>query len=307
MTQASAPSLSPGARRLAPFDLFLYGCVVALWGTSWIALHMQLGVIAPEVSLLWRFSIAALIMVGWVTVQRTRMRFGPADHLRFLALGLTIFSTNFVCFYYGGLSTPSGLLAVVFSLAAVFNMLMGAAIFGERPGARVVVAAILGFVGVGAMFEPQIVGANFTAAGIHGLVFCIAGTILFCLGNMVSVSSQRRGVPIASATAWGMVYGAGFLAILSLARGQTFAIEPTVSYLAALLWLATMASVLAFAAYMTLLSRIGADRTGYSTVLYPVIALGISTVLEGYVWTWPALAGLALVLGGNLLMLTRGR
>jgi drug/metabolite transporter (DMT)-like permease len=307
MTQTTAACALPRARSLTPFDFLLYASVVALWGTSWIALHLQLGVVAPEVSLVWRFSLAALIMVGWVTVQRTRMRFGPADHLRFVALGLTIFSTNFVFFYYGGLSTPSGLLAVVFSLAAVFNMLMGAAIFGERPGARVVVAAIMGFVGVGAMFEPQIAGANFTSAGLLGLVFCVAGTILFCLGNMVSVSSQRRGVPIASATAWGMIYGAGFLAILSLARGQTFTVEPTFSYLAALLWLSTMASVLAFAAYMTLLSRIGADRTGYSTVLYPVIALGISTVLEGYVWTWPALAGLVLVLGGNLLMLTRSR
>jgi drug/metabolite transporter (DMT)-like permease len=124
---------------------------------------------------------------------------------------------------------------------------------------------------------------------------------------MVSVANQRRGVPIASATAWGMIYGTLFLVILSIARGQTFMVEPTLAYVGALIWLSTMASVFAFAAYMTLLARIGADRAGYSTVLYPVVALGISTATEGYQWTWPAIAGLALVLCGNLLMLTRGR
>jgi drug/metabolite transporter (DMT)-like permease len=263
--------------------------------------------VAPEVSLVWRFAAAAAIMLAWQAIRGGRMRFGPADHLRFAMLGVTIFSLNFLFFYYGGLSTPSGLLAVVFSLASGFNMLLGTVIFGQRPGVQLVVAALLGFVGVGAMFEPQIVGANFTAAAVHGLIFCIGGTISFCLGNMVSLSSQRRGIPIASATAWGMVYGTGILLCVSVARGQSFQVEWTFAYLGSLAWLATMASVLAFAAYMTLLARIGAAKAGYSTVLYPVVALGLSTVFEGYVWTLPAMAGLALVIAGNVVMLTGGR
>ena len=218
-------------------------------------------------------------------------------------LGLTLFSSNFLFFYYGGLSTPSGLLAVVFSLTSVFNMLLGAAIFGDRPTFRVVVAALMGFVGVGAMFEPQIVGANFTAAALHGLLFCIAGTVSFCVGNMISVAGRHRGVPIASGTAWGMTYGVAFLAVFAALRGQTFTVEWTPAYLGGLFWLAIMSSVLAFAAYLRLLDRIGAARAGYSTVLYPVVALAISTVVEGYVWTSVAMAGLALVIGGNLVML----
>src|SRR4051794_27842195 len=292
--RAQPPLSSPARHRFSPLDYGLYAVVVFLWGTSWIALHMQLGVVAPEVSLVWRFGLAALIMLGWTMLTGERLRFCLRDHLRFAALGLTIFSSNFLMFYYGGLSTPSGLLAVVFSLAAVFNILLGAIFFGDRPSGRILLAAVLGFAGVGAMFTPQLAGAEITGPALHGLLLCIGGTVSFCLGNMVSVSNQRRGLPVASTTTWGMIYGTLFLLLLSLVRGQAFIIEPTLRYLGALAWSALFASVFAFAAYMTLLGRIGADRTGYSTVMYPVVALAVSTVFEGYVWTWPAITGLVL-------------
>jgi drug/metabolite transporter (DMT)-like permease len=310
-TQALPAQGSAGPARARPgfgaLNYGLYALIVFLWGTSWIALHLQLGVVAPEVSLVWRFAVAALVMLGWTVLTGERLRFGFNAHLRFAALGLTIFSSNFVLFYYGGLSTPSGLLAVVFSLASVFNILLGAIVFGDRPSGRILVAALLGFAGVGAMFWPQLSGTTLTGPALHGLLLCIGGTVSFCLGNIISVSNQRRGLPIASATTWGMIYGTLFLTLLSLARGQAFILEPTAAYLGSLAWSAIMSSVFAFAAYMTLLGRIGADRTGYSTVMYPVVALAISTVFEGYVWTAPAIAGLALVIIGNLLVLTRSR
>jgi drug/metabolite transporter (DMT)-like permease len=305
MADGSSPMRAPNA--FGAVDYGLYAAVVLLWGTSWIALHLQLGVVAPEVSLVWRFAIAATIMVAFVLARGGRMRFGWGDHGRFMALGVSIFSLNFLLFYYGGLTTPSGLLAVVFSLASVFNMLLGLLFFHQRPSGRVLLAALMGFCGVVAMFEPQLAGADVTPAALTGLALCIAGTLSFCLGNMVSLASQRRGVPIASATAWGMVYGTAVLVLISLLRGQAFIVEWTPSYLGALLWSAVLSSVLAFAAYMTLLARIGAARAGYSTVLFPVVALALSTLFEGYQWTLPAVLGLLLVIAGNLVMLTGGR
>jgi drug/metabolite transporter (DMT)-like permease len=303
----AAPNAVPAPRMTGaflPLDFGLYGAVVLLWGSSWIALHLQLGVVAPEVSLVWRFGIAASVMLAWALLAKQRLRFSLRDHVRFVVLGATMFSANFVLFYYGGLSTPSGLLAVVFSLASVFNMLLSALFFRQRPGARLIVAAILGFLGVVAMFEPVLAPASFTVASLEGLALCIAGTLSFCLGNVVSIGNQRRGIPIASSTVWGMVYGTAVLVAVALARGQAFIIELTLAYVGSVVWSAVFASVFGFAAYMTLLSRIGAARTGYSTVLYPVVALALSTVLEGYVWTLPAMIGLAFVFVGNIVMLT---
>ena len=74
-------------------------------------------------------------------------------------------------------------------------------------------------------------------------------------------------------------------------------------YLLSLLYLALFGSVFAFVAYLTLLQRIGASRSGYTAAAIPVLAMLTSTVFEGYRWTAPAVVGLLLVLAGNVLVL----
>ena len=96
-----------------------------------------------------------------------------------------------------------------------------------------------------------------------------------------------------------------FLGLFALGRGANFTIEPTLTYLSTLLYLAIIASVIAFGSYLTLLGRIGSARAGYTTVLFPVVALTVSTLFEGYHWTGSALAGLVFVLAGNILMLKK--
>jgi drug/metabolite transporter (DMT)-like permease len=302
---APRPADAQRPRGLTAYDVALYGMVVFAWSTSWIALKWQLGVVSPEVSILWRFAIASVIMFAWAGLSGARLRYPPAMHLRFMGLGLLIFGFNFVSFYYGGLSTPSGLLAVVFSTASLFNMLLAWPILGQRIEPRVALGAALGLGGVFMMFAPRLFGASFDAAAAMGFALCVFGTLLFCSGNMLSAWIQRGGVAVIPATAWGMLYGALALASFAAAKGDPFVIEPTWRYLGGLLWLATVSSVMAFVAYLTLLGRIGAARAGYSTVMFPVFALLISTVVEDYRWTAPAALGLALVLAGNVLVLRR--
>jgi drug/metabolite transporter (DMT)-like permease len=287
-------------------SLLLYGAVVFIWGTSWIALHLQLGVVPPEVSLVWRFGIAALVMLAYAGLKRERLAFGLAAHLRFAVLGALLFSSNFVLFYYGGLSVPSGLLAVIFSLASVFNLALGVVIFRQQVDPRVAFGGLLGVIGVAFMFAPELQAHGLDGPVLGGLALCVLATLCFCLGNMAATKVYMSGVSTVSATVWGMIYGTGFLAALAVLRGQPFRLELTSTYLGALAYLALVASVLGFAAYLRLLRTIGAARAGYSTVLFPVVALAVSTIAEGYAWTFPALAGLVLVILGNLLVLSRG-
>jgi drug/metabolite transporter (DMT)-like permease len=289
--------------RLTSFDLTLYGIVLFAWGTSWIGMRMQVGNVPPETSVFWRYVIAAGAMMLVAGFRGERLLYGRSDHLRFAAMGVFMFSTNFMLFYHGALVIPSGLLAVVFSAASIINLVMGWALFGQRMTPRLVAGALIGFSGILMLFAPQIIGAGFDHAGLIGLMLCIAGTFCFCTGNQISASSQRRGVAVIPATAWSMAYGALWSGLVTTGFGHSFAIEWSVAYVGSLLFLALSASVLAFYAYLTLLGRIGAGRAGYATVMFPVIALAISTVFEGYVWTWPAITGAALALAGNFLVL----
>lgn len=304
MPRAGAVSEAQPAR-LEGSTLGLYVATVLLWGVSWIGIHAQLGVVAPEMSVLWRFVLAALCTWGWALVAGMRLRFSLADHLRFMAVGVCLFSFNFICFYYGGLTVPSGLLSVVFSLASIFNLVLGFVIFRQKVDARVALGGCLGAAGIVLLFWPEITGAGFNLAALKGLGLCVLGTLFFCSGNMISTVVQRRGIPLISANAWAMTYGVVVLLVLNLVRGNAFIVEPTVTYLGALVYLAVGASVLAFASYLTLLRRLGAARAGYATVLFPIIALAVSTLVEGYVWTPLAAIGVVLALAGNVLVLRR--
>jgi drug/metabolite transporter (DMT)-like permease len=296
---------APDARRIDGSTLGLYVATVFLWGVSWIGLRAQLGVVAPEMSVLWRFVLAAVLMWVWVLATGHQVRFALADHLRFAAVGCCLFCFNFLSFYYGGLSVPSGLLSVVFSLASVFNLVLGFLIFRQKVELRVALGGVIGVAGIGLLFWPEITGAGFNMAALQGLGLCVMGTLFFCSGNMISTVVQRRGVPLLSATAWGMTYGCAVLLALNVLRGNAFIIEPTAKYIGSLLYLSIGASVLAFMAYLTLLRRLGAARAGYSTVLFPIIALAVSTLLEGYQWTLLAGIGVAFALIGNVLVLRR--
>lgn len=288
-------------------DLGLYAGTVAVWGTSWIALKLQLGSVAVEVSAFWRFAGATLIMALWLALRGHPWRFRAALHLRFLAMGACLFSFNFLFFYYGAASLPSGLLSVVFSTASIVTLFLGALFLGQPLSRRALLAALLGAGGVGCLFWPEIVGTDLNWAAFEGLLFCLLGTLCFCVGNIVSAGTQRRGVPVLSANAWGMAYGASLLAGLALLLGRSFTMEASLDYLASLVYLAIFASVVAFACYLTLLGRIGAGRAAYVTVMFPIVALAISSLFEGYRWTWIAGIGVMLALAGNLLILTAAR
>src|SRR5690349_18053660 len=193
-TPAATARISPASNPMTRLDYSLYAVTVFAWSTSWIALKLQLGVVEPQVAITWRFLIASLVMFGWAIVRGDRLRFPIADHLRFVGLGFFIFSLNFLQFYLGGAKLASGLLAVIFSLASVFNMLLGTIFLRQPVDRRVLLGAAFGFGGVALMFWPEIAGTAFEHDAAIGLLLCVGGTLFFCIGNMISAKTQRLGI-----------------------------------------------------------------------------------------------------------------
>jgi len=288
---------------LAPLDYGLYATSVLAWGLSWIALHYQVGTVAPEVSVVWRFAIAAPLMLAFAAWRGERIRFTIAEQPYLAGLGAAIFSTNFVLFYHAAEHIASGLLSIVFSLASIGNVVLGSAIFNSRVERRVIVGGAFGVAGVAAMFAPELGGFRFESGALIGLGLALTGTLLFCIGNMLSVAMQRKSMPVFASIGWSMAYGAGLMALFAFLRGDAFTVEWSATYLGGLAYLALIGSVLAFGVYFTLLGRIGAARAGYTTVMYPVVALIVSTFAENYRWTLLSVLGLAAALAGNLLVL----
>lgn len=217
--------------------------------------------------------------------------------------GAALFSLNYLLFYAAAAHLTSGLMAVAFSTITVMNIANGALFFGTPVERRVLLAAVAGMTGLALVFWPEL--ALFGPSGALGLVLSLLATYLASLGNMLAVRHQRAGVPVVAGNAWGMTYGALIAFAIALGGGAPLAFDGSAGYAVSLLYLALGASVMGFGCYLTLLRRIGAARAAYATVLFPLVALALSTAFEGYRWTAVAAAGVLLVLFGNLLVLAR--
>lgn len=283
----------------------LYAVTVLIWGTSWLAIIYQLGVVDPMVSVAYRFILAAVIMHGLCWVRRQPMRFSRRDHC-FLALqGASLFALNYWLFYNAELHIASGLAAVVFSTIIVWNILIGAVWIRHPLDRRVLLGAGLGLCGIALVFWPEVQDFGANETGLYGLGLSIVATMLASLGNIASARNQQAGISVLSSNAWAMTYGAGLMVLLALVSGKPFDFMATPLYVGALLYLSVFASVIAFWSYLTLVGEIGPDRAAYATLLFPLVALGLSTVFEDYVWTLPAIIAVCLILGGNLLTLRK--
>ena len=284
--------------------LGLYAVVVLIWGSTWIAIQFQLSV-APEAAVAYRFALATLILMAWCGLRRLPMRFSRRDHLFMAALGVCLFSFNYVLIYIASIHLTSGLLAVVFSTIVIMNMINGAIFFHRRPETRTVIGAVLGMAGISLVFARDLAAFDLATGGSIGLLLSLAGSYIASLGNMASARNHAQGIPVMQANAFGMLYGTVMLFGYIAVSGVPLTFDTSPSFLAALVYLALFGSVIGFGTYLTLLGKIGPDRASYSSVMFPVVALLLSTWFEDFIWTGNIILGVGLTMLGNVVILTK--
>ena len=283
----------------------IYAIVVLIWGTTWFVIKFQLGVVAPEISLVYRFGLAAVCVFAYARVTGNSLRLSWRDH-RFVALqGATLFCLNYWMTYLSTQYLTSGLVAVLFTSIIFFNIVNGRMIFGTPIERRVLVAAAAGVLGVALLFLPELRAAFHNPTIAHGAVLALAATYVASLGNMAASRNTLAGLPVVTVNAYGMAYGAVGLAVIAALRGTPVAFDPRWPYALSLLYLSLAGTSLAFGLYLALIKRIGASRAAYTSVLFPVIALIVSTLFENYQWSLPAILGLTVLIAGNALALSR--
>lgn len=285
-------------------NALLFLATVLIWGSTWIAIAWQVGPVPVLVSVFYRFGSAAVILLVVLALLRRLPLPGWRHQPFILAQALCLFSLNFLCFYNAAAYLPSGLVSLIFSLATLYNTVNARIFFGDRITGRTVLAALLGVAGLSLLFGHDVF-VRFDSGILKGVGLAALGTLFFSLGNMASRRNSAAGIAPLTANAWGMAYGAAMLLALIGLTGTPMVAPPDGRYLAALLYLSVIGSVVGFTTYLMLVSRIGSSRAAYATVLFPVVALSLSTLFEGYHWDAVALAGLALTLLGNAVMFWR--
>jgi len=287
-------------------NTFLYVTTVLIWGSTWLAIEYQLGVVEPEVSIVYRYAMASVVLLFWCKFRGLSLKFKVKDHLYFVVLGLLLFCLNYILAYRAQVHITSALAAIAFSTMLWINIVLSRVIFGTRATPRVLLGAAFGIVGIVVLFAPQIQTVSLSDSVFFGSMLALGGALTASCGNMVSQAAQKRSLPVVETNTWSMFYGAVLTGIVALASGHEFNFEGTFTYITSLTYLAIFGSVVAFGAYLTLLGRIGAHKAGYATVMFPVVALMLSLSFEGLQLDLAIILGTTLVLLGNLLVLKKG-
>ncbi|MDR0251418.1 MAG: EamA family transporter [Burkholderiales bacterium] len=285
----------------------LFIAVAVIWGSTWLAITGQLGVVSPAASVTYRFVIAAAILMLWCWQRSVPLRFPWRAHVGIAGQGTCLFSLNYLCVYVSEQYVSSGLVAILFSLLAVLNVFGARVLFGAPLTVRTVFAAVLGIGGVTLMFFPEFGMMNNHPEVLKGIAFGVLGVLFACGGNMMAIHNQREEIPVWSGAAWGMAYGAAVSALIGLAMGIEWMFDTRPMYIISLLYLSVFGTVVAFLCYLTLLKREGAGLASYVLIVTPIVALLLSTLFEDYQWTAIAAVGAVLALVGNFLTMRRGR
>jgi len=283
----------------------LYALTVLIWGTTWIAINYQLGVVAPEVSVVYRFALASFLLFSWAKVKKLPLNFSLRFHLNFVGLGVTLFGLNYFLLYNAQQHINSALAATAFSTLMIFNIINAKFWYKTPIGKQVYLGASLGLVGIITLFWPQITSVEYGQVTLLGLGLCLVGTLSASMGNMVSIKNQQLKLPVLQTNAWAMMYGTIFMAIVALLRGDQFTFDFSLAYVSSLIYLSLFGSVIAFGCYLTLMTRIGAHKTSYANILFPAVAVVISTFVEDFHWSMYTIVGFSSILLGNLVILSK--
>ncbi|MQA21492.1 DMT family transporter [Rugamonas rivuli] len=266
--------------------LFIAACLI--WGSTFFAITLQLGEVAPAVSVVYRFGLSAAVLFAWCLARGDQLLM-PWRTQRWMFLqGAATFGLSYICTYSSEQYLVSGLVAVLFALMVFWNPILNRIAFGTPISWRTWSAGVVAICGVTLLFFQSIRGAwsEILSGGnghfLLGLALALTATIASSIGNVVVIKVREQSSNVLLTMAWSMLWGTLLVALWVMASGQRFTMPAGLPYWGGLLYLSLFGSVIAFAAYFTLIHRIGSQKAVYIGVVTPVISVLLSIQLEHY-------------------------
>ena len=191
------------------FIVLSYILVVLIWGSSWIAITYQYGIVPDELSVSYRIFIASLCLFITCIVKKESIGISLKNYPMIILMGSTMFCFNYLFTYYGMHDVVSGLAAILFSLMVMSNAFFEKLFFGRTVENRIIAAAIIGIIGLILIFFTEINEQANNIDTIYGVSWLLVAVLISSLGNMTAIVNINRGIPIIKANAHAMMWGFG--------------------------------------------------------------------------------------------------
>ena len=302
----SSDAPPPQSTRLA--ILVPFALVTLIWGSTWIVIRDQLGVVPPSWSVAYRFLVGGVSMLAWAAWKGERVRLDTRGWLFAAALGLSQFCLNFNFVYRAEAHITSGLVAVTFALLLIPNATLARIVLGQRMGRQLLVGSGVAMAGVLILFVQEF-RANPSGGPdlMIGIALTCCGILAASSANVMQGTPTARAYPMAPMLGAAMLLGALFDGLFAYATVGEPMVEMRATYWLGVLYLGVFASAIAFTLYFGVIRVIGPAKAAYSSAIVPVIAMTLSTMFEGYRWSVLAVAGSALTLVGLVIALRARR
>jgi drug/metabolite transporter (DMT)-like permease len=297
MSEVSAPSM------LSPKVLIPFMLTGTIWGSTWFVITGQISDVPAAWGVFYRFMLATPALFALAVVMGNRLKLNRPEHLLALGVGIAQFSGNFLFVYHSEQHITSGIVAVMFALLMVPNAVFAKIFIGERVASGFIGGSLVAIAGVAMLLVHEWNAAPLGGNVGLGIVLAVGGMLAASIANVVQANPTGRGVPMVSFLAWAMVYGT----IFDLGYALLTVGPPTVpgawQFWAGTAYLAIIGSVVTFPLHYNLVREIGAGRTAYNGIVTVCVAMGLSTLFEGFKWDALSAGGMALALIGMGLAL----
>lgn len=296
MSQSPPSLLRPDIA--APFAL-----VALIWGSTWWVITTQISEVPAAWSVTFRFMIATPAMALLAVLTGKSLRIGSKAQRLAMLVGLTQFCGNYMFVYQAERHLTSGIVALLIGLLMVPNAILGWWLLGQKITRGFLLGSGIAVAGIALLLinEARVapVGGNVWL----GVALATGGLLAAAIANVVQANETGRSVPMVSLLAWSMFWGTlidGTLAWLT-AGPPVFPVEP--AFWTGTAYLAIAGSVVTFPLYFKIVRDLGAGQAAYNGIVTVVLAMVLSTLLEGYRWTGLAIAGSVLALFGLIVAL----
>lgn len=285
-------------------DVTLYLITALVWGSTWFAIKLQLGTVPLEWSLDYRLVLSATVMLAFCLLTHRNLKFSKLLHLKFMGVGLTLFSLNYFLVYNSIVHMPSGIAAVIFSLLPLFNIFNSAIFLRQSVDRHILWLTPVGLAGIVVLFWSDFTSYSAKPDELLGLAFALSGVFSASLGNTLASTRDIKNISAIQSTTWSLFYGSAFFTLFTLLKGQPPSYELSPQYIGSLMYLVVFGTVIAFACYFLLIQRVSSVRASYITTAFPLVALTLSTLFENYQWTALNAIGVLIIMCANALVVT---
>lgn len=293
---------------LTPRVLFPFLLVTLIWSSTWIVIRDQIAVVPAAWSVTYRFAAAAIPMFIIAAARRETLLLSGRAWGFAAAMGIAQFGLNFNFVYPAEHYVTSGLVAVLFALLIVPNSLLGRIFLKTPLEPRFLIGGAIATIGIAMMIVHEVGASGRSLSSVLlGTGLTLAAVLSASVSNVMQGTKLARAQSMIVLIAWAMLFGALFDAAYALITAGAPVVEMRAGYIFGVLYLGIVGSAVTFPLYFGIIRAVGPGPAAWSSVLIPIIAMGISTLFEGYKWAPLSIIGGLLAIAGLVIAVARRR